>query len=77
MVRGRKKGPVGSHARPASALNLRLMLALFGFAVCTVATAMAAFWWQSAPVAIIFGFGMLLTALNVYWVMARIRYERQ
>ncbi|QVQ50312.1 hypothetical protein J4H86_15295 [Spiractinospora alimapuensis] len=77
MFSGRTKGPLGSHARPASALGLRLILALFGFAVCTAATAMAVFWWHSAPVAVIFGFGMVLTAVNSYWVAERIRYERR
>lgn len=77
MFSGRAKGPTGSHARPASALRLRLILALFGFVLCTAATAMAVFWWNSAPVAVIFGFGMVLTAVNTYWVTERIRYERR
>lgn len=77
MVRGRRRSPVGSHDHPASALYLRLILACFGFVACAAATTMAALWWKAAAVAVLFGFGCAVTALNIAWVLQRIRYERR
>ncbi|GAA3977388.1 hypothetical protein FOF52_18295 [Thermobifida alba] len=76
MRRGRLKGPLGSHDRPASALTFRLVLAVFGATVLLVGAVLAAVWARSAPLTIVLTSGFLAACLNVYWVSRRRRYER-
>ncbi|TQN28790.1 hypothetical protein FHX37_4155 [Haloactinospora alba] len=75
MRRGRLKGPLGSHDRPASALRFRLVLAVFGAGVLLAGAVLAVVLADSAPLAVILGAGFLAACLNVYWVYQRIRYE--
>ncbi|MFC3998308.1 hypothetical protein ACFOVU_20450 [Nocardiopsis sediminis] len=76
MRRGRLKGPLGSHERPASPLGFRLVLAVFGAVVLLVGTVLAIVWAHSVPLAIVLGAGTLAACLNVYWVGRRLRHER-
>jgi apolipoprotein N-acyltransferase len=77
VARGRRRGPVGSHDHPASALTMRLSLACFGLVALLAATLMAILWWESAVAAVLFGFGTAVAVLNIYWVAQRIRFERR
>ncbi|MFW5420746.1 hypothetical protein J0910_29440 [Nocardiopsis sp. CNT-189] len=74
--RGRLKGPLGSHDRPASALAFRLILAVFGAAVLLVAAVLAWSWAGNALLAFVFAAALAASLLNVYWVYQRLRHER-
>src|SRR5690606_33879155 len=74
--RGRLKGPLGSHDRPASALAFRLVLAVFGAAVLLAAALLAWTWAQHALLTFVFAAGLLASLLNVYWVYQRLRHAR-
>ncbi|GAA1995281.1 hypothetical protein GCM10009799_21980 [Nocardiopsis rhodophaea] len=76
MRRGRLKGPLGSHDRPASALGFRLILAVFGAGVLLVATVLAVLLTDSVPLIVVFTAGFIAACLNVYWVWQRLRHER-
>ncbi|GLU47281.1 hypothetical protein [Nocardiopsis ansamitocini] len=76
MRGGRLKGPIGSPERPASALTFRLVLAVFGAAVCLIGAVLAVLWAHSASLTVVLGAGFLAACLNVYWVSRRRRYER-
>ncbi|KIH97157.1 membrane protein [Streptomonospora alba] len=73
--RGRLKGPMGSHERPASPLLFRLVLAVFGLVVLIAGAVLAAVA-GSAPLTVVLSAGAVAAALNVYWVALRRRYER-
>ncbi|MFD0774421.1 hypothetical protein ACFQZ2_10840 [Streptomonospora algeriensis] len=74
--RGRLKGPIGSHERPASPLLFRLVLAVFGLVVLIAGAVLAAVLLGSAPLTIVLAAGAIAAALNVYWVDLRRRHER-
>ncbi|GAB3440038.1 hypothetical protein GCM10027570_05060 [Streptomonospora sediminis] len=74
--RGRLKGPIGSHERPASPLLFRLVLAVFGLIVLLVGTVLAAAVLHSAPLTIVLAAGAVAAGLNIFWVSRRRRYER-
>ena len=74
--RGRLKGALGSHDRPASALGFRLVLALFGALVLLLGTAAAMIWTDEAWLVVILGLGFVASCVNVYWVSRRLHYER-
>ncbi|WP_159944750.1 MULTISPECIES: hypothetical protein [unclassified Nocardiopsis] len=76
MRRGRLKGPLGSHERPASPLGFRLVLAVFGALVMLVATVSAYVWTDQTWLVVLFGAGFIASCVNVYWVGRRLRYER-
>ncbi|CAM3765557.1 hypothetical protein [Nocardiopsis rhodophaea] len=76
MRRGRLKGPLGSHDRPASALGFRLILAVFGAGVLLIATVLAVLLTDSVPLIVVFAAGFIAAGLNVYWVWQRLRHER-
>lgn len=75
MRRGRLKGAMGSHDRPASALRFRLVLAVFGAGVLLAGAVLAVVLAGSAPLAVILSAGFLAACLNVYWVYQRLRNE--
>lgn len=74
--RGRLKGALGSHERPASALGFRVILALFGALVLLVGTAAAMLWTNETWLIIVLGVGFVAACVNVYWVSRRLHYER-
>ncbi|MDE3723029.1 hypothetical protein PWG71_16690 [Nocardiopsis sp. N85] len=76
LRRGRLRGPLGSHERPASALGFRLVMAVFGCLVLLAGT-VAAFL-MDAPVwlTVVLAAGFAAGCVNVYWVARRLRYER-
>ncbi|GAB3706511.1 hypothetical protein [Nocardiopsis oceani] len=74
--RGRLKGALGSHDRPASALGFRLSLAVFGALVLLVGTAAAMYWTDEAWLILILGIAFVASCVNVYWVSRRLHYER-
>ncbi|MFD6948723.1 hypothetical protein A6A08_15290 [Nocardiopsis sp. TSRI0078] len=76
MRRGRLKGPLGSHERPASALGFRMVLAVFGALVLLVAAVLAYLWTDQVWLVVLFGAGFVAACVNVYWVGRRRRYER-
>ncbi|WP_067969611.1 hypothetical protein [Nocardiopsis trehalosi] len=76
MRRGRLRGPLGSHDRPASALGFRMVLAVFGAVVLLGGTVLGAVWARSWPLTVVLGAGFLAACLNVYWVRQRLRHER-
>ncbi|KUP96430.1 hypothetical protein [Thermobifida cellulosilytica] len=76
MRRGRLKGPLGSHERPASALTFRLVLAVFGATVLLVGAVLAAVWARSAPLTVVMAAGFFGACLNIYRVALRRRHER-
>lgn len=76
MRRGRLRGPLGSHDRPASALTFRLVLAVFGALVFLVGAVLAAVWARSTVLTVVLAAGFLAACLNIYWVSRRRRYER-
>ncbi|MDS1270072.1 hypothetical protein RIF23_07175 [Lipingzhangella sp. LS1_29] len=77
MGRDGVRGAFGSHDRPASALWMRLGLALFGVAVLGTGAVLAWVWAASVPLTVVLSAGTFVAALNVYWVGARIRGERR
>ncbi|TDQ55284.1 hypothetical protein [Actinorugispora endophytica] len=77
MRRGRLRGPLGSHDRPASALTFRLVLAVFGAAVLLAGAVLAAVWARSVPLAVVLAAGFLAACLNIYRVNRRRRFERR
>ncbi|WP_304452363.1 hypothetical protein [Nocardiopsis sp. YSL2] len=76
MRRGRLKGPLGSHERPASALGFRMVLAVFGALVLLGGTVAAMVWTGETWLAVLLGAGFLAACANVFWVSRRLRYER-
>lgn len=76
MGKGEISGPYGSHERPASALYMRLGLALFGALVLLGATLFAVLRLDSIPLTVLLAGGTAVAAINVYWVSQRIRWER-
>ncbi|MFC4565076.1 hypothetical protein ACFO4E_24740 [Nocardiopsis mangrovi] len=76
MRRGRLKGPLGSHERPASPLGFRVVLAVFGMVVLFAGTVLAIVWAHSVPLAVVLAAGFVAACLNVYWVGQRLRHER-
>lgn len=74
--RGRLKGALGSHDRPASALGFRLILALFGALVLLLGMAAAMIWTDEAWLVVVLGVGFVASCVNVYWVSRRLHYER-
>lgn len=74
--RGRLKGTLGSHDRPASALGFRLILAVFGALVLLLGTAAAMVWTDEAWLIVVLGVGFVASCVNVYWVSRRLHYER-
>jgi hypothetical protein len=74
--RGRLKGALGSHDRPASALGFRLILALFGALVLLLGTAAAMVWTDEVWLIVVLGVGFVASCVNVYWVSRRLHYER-
>lgn len=76
MRRGRLKGALGSHERPASALAFRLVLAVFGALVLLVGTILAYLWTGQLWLVVLLGAGFVAAGVNVYWVARRRRYER-
>ncbi len=74
--RGRLKGALGSHDRPASALGFRLVLALFGALVLLLGTAAALVWTDEVWLVVVLGLGFVASCVNVYWVSRRLHYER-
>ncbi|WP_028648847.1 hypothetical protein [Nocardiopsis sp. CNT312] len=76
MRRGRLKGPLGSHERPASALGFRLVLAVFGALVLLAGTVAALVWAREPWLTVLLAAGLIGACVNVYWVGRRLRYER-
>ena len=74
--RGRLRGALGSHDRPASALGFRMILALFGALVLLVGTVAAVVWTEEIWLMVLLGVGFVAACVNVYWVSRRLRYER-
>lgn len=74
--RGRLRGALGSHDRPASALGFRVILALFGALVLLVGTVAAMVWTEETWLVVLLGVGFVAACVNVYWVSRRLRYER-
>ncbi|QBI52048.1 hypothetical protein [Streptomonospora litoralis] len=74
--RGRLKGPMGSHDRPASPLLFRLVLAVFGLVVLITGAVLAVVVLRSAPLTIVLVAGVLAVGLNIFWISRRRRYER-
>ncbi|MBE1455887.1 sterol desaturase/sphingolipid hydroxylase (fatty acid hydroxylase superfamily) [Nocardiopsis terrae] len=74
--RGRLKGTLGSHDRPASALGFRLVLALFGALVLLLGTVAAVLWADEIWLAVVLGLGFVASCVNVYWVNRRLHAER-
>lgn len=74
--RGRLRGALGSHDRPASALGFRVILALFGALVLLVGTVAAMIWTEEVWLIVLLGVGFVASCVNVYWVSRRLRYER-
>lgn len=74
--RGRLRGALGSHDRPASALGFRVILALFGALVLLVGTVAAMIWTEEIWLVVLLGVGFVASCVNVYWVSRRLRYER-
>ncbi|MFE9243040.1 hypothetical protein [Nocardiopsis sp. NPDC006938] len=74
--RGRLKGALGTHDRPASALGFRLVLAVFGAVVMLVGTIAAIVMTHLAWLVVVLGVGFVATCVNVYWVSRRLHYER-
>ena len=77
MRRGRLKGPLGSHERPASALGFRMVLAVFGALVLLVGAVCAYLLTDQTWLTVALGAGFIAACLNVYWVGRRLRYERR
>lgn len=76
MRRGRLKGTLGSHDRPASALGFRMVLAVFGALVLLGGTIGALVWTDETWLAVLLGAGFVAACVNAYWVSRRLRYER-
>ncbi|RKS06310.1 hypothetical protein DFP74_1938 [Nocardiopsis sp. Huas11] len=76
MRRGRLKGPLGSHDRPASALGFRLVLAVFGAVVLLGGTIAALLWTSETWLVVLLAVGFVAACANVFWVSRRLRYER-
>ncbi len=74
--RGRLKGALGTHDRPASALGFRLVLAVFGALVLLLGTVAAIVLTNQAWLVIVLGVGFVAACVNVYWVSRRLHYER-
>ena len=74
--RGRLRGALGSHDRPASALGFRLVLALFGVLVLLAGAVAAMIWTEETWLVVLLGVGAVAACVNVYWVGRRLRYER-
>ncbi|MBR8740881.1 hypothetical protein [Nocardiopsis sp. MG754419] len=74
--RGRVKGALGSHDRPASALAFRLVLAVFGAVVLLLGTIAALLWADPTWLVVVLGAGFVAACINVYWVSRRLHYER-
>ncbi|KOX11265.1 hypothetical protein [Nocardiopsis sp. NRRL B-16309] len=77
MRRGRLKGPLGSHDRPASALGFRMVLAVFGALILLGGTIAALVWTEEIWLAVLLGAGFLASCVNAYWVSRRLRYEQR
>ncbi|MFC9086128.1 hypothetical protein [Nocardiopsis dassonvillei] len=77
MRRGRLKGPLGSHERPASALGFRAVLAVFGAVVLLVGAIAAYVWTDQVWLVVLLGAGFVAACVNVYWVSRRRRYEHR
>lgn len=75
MRRGRLKGQLGSHDRPASALGFRMVLALFGALILLCGAVFALVWAQETWLAVLLGAGFVAACVNAYWVRRRLRYE--
>ncbi|PWV45486.1 hypothetical protein [Nocardiopsis sp. L17-MgMaSL7] len=74
--RGRLKGALGTHDRPASALGFRLVLAVFGALVLLLGTVAAIVLTNQAWLIVVLGVGFVAACVNVYWVSRRLHYER-
>ena len=74
--RGRLKGALGTHDRPASALGFRLVLAVFGALVLLLGTVAAIVLTNQVWLVIVLGVGFVAACVNVYWVSRRLHYER-
>lgn len=74
--RGRLKGALGSHDRPASALSFRLILAVFGALVLLAGTGAAMVWTNETWLMVLLGLGFIAACVNIYWVSRRRHYER-
>lgn len=74
--RGRLKGALGSHDRPASALSFRLVLAVFGALVLLAGAGAAMVWTNETWLMILLGLGFVAACVNIYWVSRRRHYER-
>ena len=74
--RGRLKGALGSHDRPASALSFRLVLAVFGALVLLAGASAAMVWTNETWLMILLGLGFVAACVNIYWVSRRRHYER-
>lgn len=74
--RGRLKGALGSHDRPASALSFRLVLAVFGALVLLVGAGAAMVWTDETWLVVLLGIGFVAACVNIYWVSRRRHYER-
>ncbi|WP_026122891.1 hypothetical protein [Nocardiopsis halotolerans] len=74
MRRGRLKGALGSHERPASALGFRMVLAVFGALVFLVGAVLAYLWTDQMWLVVLLGAGFVAACVNVYWVGRRRRY---
>ncbi|MDA0565922.1 hypothetical protein LG943_16610 [Streptomonospora sp. S1-112] len=73
--RGRLKGALGSHDRPASPLAFRLVLAVFGAGVLVVGTVLSVLLGGPPPLTIVLAAGTVASGFNVYWVWQRWRHE--
>ncbi|MBQ1083479.1 MULTISPECIES: hypothetical protein [unclassified Nocardiopsis] len=74
--RGRLKGALGTHDRPASALGFRLVLAVFGALVLLLGTVAAIVLTNQTWLVVVLGVGFVAACVNVYWVSRRLHYER-
>ena len=74
--RGRLKGALGSHDRPASALSFRLVLAVFGALVLLAGAGAAMVWTNETWLMVLLGLGFVAACVNIYWVSRRRHYER-
>jgi membrane protein YdbS with pleckstrin-like domain len=77
MIGPQPRGREGTSDRPYSALNLRLILALFGLAAAIVAG--ISFWRAGLPVwtIVVAGILALVTIVNLFVVIARRRARRR
>ncbi|GAB2518237.1 hypothetical protein [Nocardiopsis aegyptia] len=75
MRRGRLKGALGSHDRPASALGFRMVLAVFGAVVLLGGTIAALLWTSETWLVVLLAVGFVAACANVFWVSRRLRYE--